>query len=98
MGLLTIEDLSRRWGVSERVARATVTRCGVPRIDLHPPGKHLVWSSIRFREEAVAGWEIDRERATTAAASPAPSVAVRKSPPPARSSIPNHLGFRFSDA
>ncbi len=66
--LLAIRDLAERRGVDERRVRATVLGCGVPRIDLKPPGNYVSWPTVRFRVEAVEAWEESRERRAVEAA------------------------------
>lgn len=81
--LLTVDDLSERWGLTAAQVRRLVKRDGLPFISFQPetPGRmNISWRFVRFDPDEVAAWEMSRRR-TFATAEPPPrpkTIRLRK--------------------
>ncbi len=72
MGLLTVGDLAKRWGLSESEVKALVREdASVPFIKLGKSGDmRLNWKRVRFRSESIENWESEHQTVFKEAAQP----------------------------
>lgn len=59
---MTIQDVARRWNISERQARKLVIKREIPYLNLSDSDMRIRWSLTRFRESDLDRWQADNTR------------------------------------
>lgn len=59
---MTLEDLARRWEITEEEVKVLVRKLGVPHFLVTPADDRINWKRIRFNLDAIREWEVGSEK------------------------------------